>query len=64
MTETTIFLFGVLVTVMCGGAIGLLLWAACEDGKYQRERVGNKRNFQTHQSGGWVLADPADAQDR
>lgn len=33
MTDTLIFLFGVLVTLMCAGAIGMLLWAAYQDGK-------------------------------
>lgn len=33
MTDTIIFLFGMVVTLMCAGAIGLLLWAAVEDGK-------------------------------
>lgn len=33
MTDTAIFLFGLLVTLMCAGAVGLLLWAAYEDRK-------------------------------
>lgn len=33
MTDTIIFLFGLVVTLMCPGAISLLLWAAVEDRK-------------------------------
>jgi hypothetical protein len=33
MTDSLIFLFGLVVTLICAGAISLLLWAAVEDGK-------------------------------
>ncbi len=33
MTDTLIFLFGALVTLMCAGAVGMLLWGAYEDRK-------------------------------
>ena len=33
MEETTLFLFGVFVTLIVAGSIGVLLWAAVEDGR-------------------------------
>ena len=37
MTDLTIFFLGTFVTLLVCGTIGLLLWAAIEDGRYNRE---------------------------
>jgi hypothetical protein len=38
MSDVLIFGFGVLVTLICFGAVGLLLLGAHEDGRAARER--------------------------
>ena len=36
--ETITFIFGTFITLLVVGSIGMLLWAAVEDGKAQRLR--------------------------
>ena len=35
MTDTVLFIFGVFITLIIVSAIGMLLWAAVEDGRTQ-----------------------------
>ena len=37
MTDIPIFVFGVFVTLIVCGTLGMLWWAAIEDGRYNRE---------------------------
>jgi hypothetical protein len=37
MTDFTIFVVGFFVTLLLCGTVGLLVWAAIEDGRYNRE---------------------------
>jgi len=38
VTDASIFLFGAIATLVVAVAIGLLIWAAIEDGRMQREK--------------------------
>lgn len=37
MSDITIFVFGVFVMLLVCGTLGMLWWAAIEDGRYHRE---------------------------
>ncbi len=37
MTDLSIFVFGAVATIIVAIALGLLVWAAIEDGRRQRE---------------------------
>jgi hypothetical protein len=37
MSDITIFVFGSFVTLLVCGTLGMLWWAAIEDGRYNRE---------------------------
>ena len=37
MTDSTIFVVGFFNTLLVGGTVGLLVWAAIEDGRRNRE---------------------------
>ena len=37
MTDTTIFVVGFFIMLIVSGTVGLLIWAAIEDGRYNRE---------------------------
>ncbi len=37
MADFTIFVLGFFITLLVCGTVGLLLWAAIEDGRYARE---------------------------
>lgn len=44
MTDITIFIFGTVVTLMCTGAMGMLGYAAWQDGRVdelKRAEIGN-----------------------
>jgi hypothetical protein len=41
MADTTIFILGFFITLIWGSTVGLLLWAAIEDGR--RNRMLNRR---------------------
>jgi hypothetical protein len=38
MSDITIFVVGFFITLIVSGTVGLLIWAAIEDGKFNREQ--------------------------
>ena len=54
MVTVAIFGFGVLVALMCSGAVGLLLWGAYQDGKapeFAQRKEANAVGRKTHRIG-------------
>lgn len=45
MSDITIFGFGIFVTLLLCGTLGLLWWAAIEDGKYNRKQLARQASI-------------------